>query len=426
VGEKEGGRLIDGMGTALLADVPAMATSGQEATSQLDAPSLEVAKNASCADAGLFQSFYMGGFECATHRRRDHAQVDVLSETNHDSRAAEDYRLLAEAGVRTVRDGLRWHRIEREPGVYDWSSLLPMLDAAHATGTQVLWDLCHWGVPYDLDPFSDAFAPRFAAFARAAATVIRDRRVWAGIAGPAIYCAINEISFWAWVGGDVEHFHPHGAGRGPELKQRLVTAAVAAIRAVRSVDPAARFVQAEPIIHISPDDVKPEDAEFSAAHTASQFEAWDMVAGLRDPELGGSADLLDVVGVNYYWNNQWIHEGDRTPPGHHQHRPLHEMLQALWERYGRPIIITETGAEASAAVGWLGYISAEVRQARRLGVPVLGICLYPVMDYPGWDDDRHCQCGLIEVAEDWSSRRLRADLVEEIRAQQNTLDMLAQ
>ncbi len=83
--------------------------------------------------------------------------------------------------------------------------------------------------------------------------------------------------------------------------------------------------------------------------------------------------------------------------------------------------MTETGAEAGAAVGWFGYIAAEVRQAQRLGVPILGICLYPVMDYPGWDDERHCSCGLIEVATDWSDvskRSLRSDLVVEMQAQQ--------
>ncbi len=146
-----------------------------------------------------------------------------------------------------------------------------------------------------------------------------------------------------------------------------------------------------------------------------------MTAGRSNPELGGSEELLDILGVNYYWNNQWIHNGERTPPGHRQHRPLHKMLQDLWTRYRRPIVITETGAEADAAFGWLGYVAAEVRQARRLGVPVAGICLYPVMDYPGWDDERHCGCGLIEIAEGWSARRLRQDLMEEVRIQSSLI-----
>jgi hypothetical protein len=199
------------------------------------------------------------------------------------------------------------------------------------------WDLCHWGVPTDLDPFSEAFSVRFAAFAGATARVVQIENQRAGIAVPPIYCPINEISFWAWVGGDVEHFHPYGEGRGAELKKQLVLASILATQAVLAEDPRARFVQAEPIIQISPDDDKPEDAEGAERHTASQFEAWDMLTGRRDPELGGSEELLDVLGINDYWNNQWIHDGERTPPGHHQHRPLHLMLQDLWTRYGRSI-----------------------------------------------------------------------------------------
>ncbi len=362
------------------------------------------------------RSFFLGGFECATHRRRDGKRVDVIARTDHDGQCATDYRLLHEVGIHTVRDGLRWHLIEVQPGVYDWSSLLPTLDTALHTGTQVIWDLCHWGVPEDLDPFSEAFGERFAHFAAAAA------RFWradaAGQTAPTLLCPVNEISFWSWVGGDEEHFFPYRKAQGAALKHSLVRAAIWAAKAIREVDPSARFIQPEPIIQVSPDRRKPEDREFTARYTEAQYEVWDMLAGQREPQLGGDASLLDVIGVNYYWNNQWIHKGDRTPLGDPQHRSLHRQLLALWERYGRPILITETGAEGEAAAGWLGYVAAEVRQALRDGVPILGVCLYPVMDYPGWDDDRHCRCGVIALSDDWTKRSLHEDLVAELAVQQ--------
>ena len=370
---------------------------------------------------GLFKSFFMGGFECATHKRRDRTQIDVIRCTRHDAHVAEDYALLRAAGVGTVRDGLRWHLIEQTAGVYDWSSFMPMLEASLATGTQVIWDLCHWGVPAGLDIFSDDFVVRFAAFAGAAAKLIRSRS-----GAVPFYCAVNEISFWSWVGGDVETFHPHRRDSGDELKRHLVAAALAGMRAVRAVDPRARFVQAEPIINIVADREENEPAVIDAArHTASQFETWDMIRGDMAEELGGSPEMLDLIGVNYYWNNQWVHGGEKATLGNHYHKPLHVMLRELWARYGRPILITETGAEALGGYGWLGYVSAEVRQARREGVPVEGICLYPVMDYPGWDDERHCHCGLIEVDEEWQERWLREDLVAEVRAQQSAMGVEA-
>ncbi len=38
----------------------------------------------------LFQSFFIGGFECATHRRRDGRRLDLLAATQHDVNAAAD------------------------------------------------------------------------------------------------------------------------------------------------------------------------------------------------------------------------------------------------------------------------------------------------------------------------------------------------
>ncbi len=370
------------------------------------------------ATPALFNSFFLGGFECATHRRRDRTRIDVLATTHHDSCAAEDYMLLAQSGVRTVRDGLRWHLIETVAGIYDWSSFLPQLDAALATRTQVIWDLCHWGVPDGLDPFSPEFVTRFAAFAAAAATLIRDRQTAGGLSGPTFFCPVNEVSFWSWVGGDIEHFAPYGKGRGHEFKRNLIRASISAMRAIRAACFDARFIQAEPVIRIVADPARPEDAAAIRAHSDAQFEAWDMLSGRNEPELGGSTDFLDVLGVNFYWNNEWIHEGERTPPGHALHRPLHILLAELHERYHRPLLISETGTESAAAVGWLGYISAEVRAAQRLGVPILGVCLYPISDYPGWDDSRHAPCGLLELSADYITRTLRQDLLAELTVQQ--------
>ena len=95
------------------------------------------------------------------------------------------------------------------------------------------------------------------------------------------------------------------------------------------------------------------------------------------------------------------------------------MLVELSDRYHRPIIVSETGAEAGSDIGCLGYMHAEVRQAQRQGAQILGLCIYPVMDYVGWDDQRHCPCGLIEVTPDWQQRRLRPGLVAEVLLQES-------
>ena len=54
-------------------------------------------------------------------------------------------------------------------------------------------------------------------------------------------------------------------------------------------------------------------------------------------------------------------------------------------RYGRPLMISETGAVGVNRQGWLQHVGGEVRMALRRGVPVEEPYLYPIMDHPGWD-----------------------------------------
>jgi len=363
---------------------------------------------------GLLGSFFVAGFECSSHRRRDGRRLDLLAATRHDELAAQDYRRVLAHGMRGVRDGLRWHLIEgAAPGRYDWSSFLPMLRAARDTGVQVVWDLCHYGWPDDLDIWRPEFVDRFAKFAEAAARVVREETD-----SVPFYCPVNEISFWAWAGGDVGKFGPATRGRGDELKRQLVRASIAGIEAVRGVDPRARIVHADPIINIVPRSPRPADERAAREFHRAQYEAFDMLSGRLAPELGGRPDYLDVVGVNFYSDNQWTLRGPTIGLGHHLYRPFRSMLAEVHARYGRPVLIAETGAEGTARAAWLHYVASEVRAALADGVPVEGICLYPVVEYPGWENDRHCQVGLLGVPGGDGRRGVCDPLADELQRQQ--------
>lgn len=361
----------------------------------------------------LFNSFFLGGFECSSHRRADGRRLDLLAGTGHDRWPAEDYAALQRYGIRTVRDGLRWHLIERRPGEYDWSSFLPQLRAAQATGTQVIWDLCHYGWPDDLDIWQPRFVERFARFAAAAAQRVRDEST-----GVAFYAPINEISFWAWAGGDRELINPMARGRGAELKHQLIRASIAAIEAIRGVDPLARFVQVDPAIHVRAGNDRPGPQREAENARQGQFEAWDMLCGKAWPGLGGRPEYLDILGINYYSNNQWYLGGPTIERGHPDYRPFVGILSEIHQRYGRPLLVAETGAEGDLRGDWLRYVSEQVGLAQQRGVPVEGICLYPVLDYPGWDDERHCPTGLLGFADAAGRREVHSGLADELRLQQ--------
>jgi hypothetical protein len=312
-----------------------------------------------------------------------------------------------------VRDGLRWHLIESSPGRYDWSSFLPMLRAAQGAGVQVIWDLCHYGWPDDIDIWSPEFVDRFARFAGAAARIVRDETD----AVP-FYCPVNEISFWAWAAGDAGKFLPATHGRAGELKRQLVRAAISGIEAVWAVDRRARIAHSDPIINVISGSDEPRHREAAHGYHCSQFEARDMLAGRLAPELGGRPEYLDVVGVNFYSDNQWILGGPTVEFGNPRYRPLRELLAETWRRYERPLFIAETGAEGTTRAAWLYYVCGEVRAAIEDGVPVEGICLYPVVDYPGWENERHCEVGLLCRADEAGHRAVYAPLAEEIERQQ--------
>jgi beta-glucosidase/6-phospho-beta-glucosidase/beta-galactosidase len=384
------------------------------------------------ADGAIFQSFWMGGFECSTHRlprrkalgRFAGVRLDLTTATRHDEFAYQDYARMQDVGMRTARDGVRWHLIEKTSGSYDFSSLVPMLRAARRTETQVIWDLLHYGWPDWLNIWGAAFVDRFARFARAVAGVILEET-----GGPVYVTPVNEISFVSWGGGDAGFLNPFAKGRGPELKAQLVRAAIAAIQAVREVDPGARICHAEPIIHIAADPDHPEEAPAAEAYRQAQYQAWDMIGGRLWPELGGRPEYLDVLGGNYYSNNQWIHQdpnlppsrrrkNNLLPPSHPLHRPVREMLQEVYERYRRPLFIAETGIEGDARPSWLRYIGQEARAAAAAGVQLEGLCLYPIIDYPGWGDDRHCYSGLWGYADDEGRREIYEPLAEELAHQQ--------
>jgi beta-glucosidase/6-phospho-beta-glucosidase/beta-galactosidase len=359
----------------------------------------------------MFRSFMLGGFECSTHRLPTGKRLDLISSTRHDEFAASDYRLLQQYGMLTARDGVRWHRIEQTSQRYDFSSALPMFAAARDTGMQVIWDLWHYGWPDHIDIFSPAFIDRFRDFAAETA-----RRMSDYDPSPLI-SPINEISFFSWAGGEGGIFNPFAKQRGDEMKRQLVRASIEGIHAMRAVNPSIRICQIDPIINVVPRSQREEDLRNAEEYRCSQFEAWDMILGRAQPELGGQDDLIDAIGVNYYIHNQFVWQGPLIVPSDPRYRHVGLMLQEVYERYRRPVFVAETGIEDDTRPAWLRYMSREVLTALAAGVPVEGLCLYPILNHPGWDDDRHCYNGLFDYADDTGHRDVFTPLADEVARQ---------
>ena len=361
----------------------------------------------------MFRSFLQAGFESSSHKNCQGRRLDLIRTTRHEHFAKSDYQRLNDFGINTVRIAARWYLIEEHPGNYDFQTLAVLLQAADDTDTEVLLDLLHFGWPDHVDVFGTEFAESFARFTLALVRFLKRAGHQCKIFAP-----VNEISFLSWAGGDVAALNPHTIGRGSELKRNLVRAAAQASEVLLNELATVRLISPEPAVHIVGEpDVAGSESE-AAFFNEAQFQAWDMLSGKTAPELGGRPEYLDILGVNFYDRNQWVHNGATLRPGDSRYRPFRDILREIWTRYERPLFVAETGTENEARRSWFRYVCQEVRGALGAGVPVEGICLYPILNHPGWDDDRHCQNGLFDDPAACGDRQLYVPLAEEILEQQ--------
>jgi len=373
---------------------------------------------------GIFSTFFMAGFECSTFVWKDGERKDYVVRTGHDAHLKADYERVKQLGIGVVREAIRWPSVERGGrGVYDWSTVEPVLDCVEACRIEPIWDLCHYGIPDGCDPFAVDCADRFAAYCAAAAELVAARTL-----PPRFFTPINEITFFSAAASDMGWMYPFAKGRYAELKRALCRMAIAGVRAIRSVDPSARMVHVDPIVHeVAPRD-RPDlaDEAWDKAYREA-YEAWDMLAGALAPELGGSPEVLDIVGVNSYFFSQAEHQPDGSReilgPRDARRRPLGELLLYAWERYGRPIIIGETSGYQDTRADWLRMTMEESMKALNSGIDLQGACLYPCVDIPDWNTGEWARIGVYDVGDAATLERRPCDpYIAELRRWQKILD----
>ncbi|HPU49971.1 MAG TPA: glycosyltransferase, partial [Burkholderiaceae bacterium] len=85
--------------------------------------------------------------------------------------------------------------------------------------------------------------------------------------------------------------------------------------------------------------------------------------------------------------SQWEVGSERRLDWHRRdvrRMPLAALMAEVWRRYERPMLLAETSHVGMGRASWLHDVAHQVRAARAAGLPVLGICLYPLTDRPDW------------------------------------------
>jgi len=378
---------------------------------------------------GIFPTFFISGFECSTFLWKDQGRRNLIRETQHDTQAQEDYEILRKLGIAVAREGIPWPLVDQR-GTYDFSCLDGIIEAMNWAQVLPIWDLCHYGYPDHLDPFSEEFTAAYAAYCRAAAQYVVAR-----VHGPHFFTPINEITFFSFIGGEWGWVAPYKNTKEDRFRLRLALckAAIAGVKAIREVDPEARMIHIDPLVQVVAPRDRPDLIEAAHHETyVDTFLAWDILYGKEHPELGGSPEILDIVGANNYSFGQmeYREQGPHQALEPHDDRiqPLCDLLKLVWERYRRPMIIAETSGMADGRAAWLKDVMDESLAAVAQGMDMHGVCLFPTVDMPDWHTGEWLHNGIVDLVEEGGHlRRVPNEAyVEEIHRWQKVLNRVTE
>ena len=149
------------------------------------------------------------------------------------------------------------------------------------------------------------------------------------------------------------------------------------------------MIHIDPLINVVPPRDRPDLAEAARRETYDDANlAFDIVGGLRYPELGGTPEILDIVGLNNYSFGQMEYRESgphaALEPGDDRIRPLSDLIEEAWQRYDRPVIVAETSGLGGGRSDWLNDVVQESLAAVNRGVDLHGVCLFPAVDMPDW------------------------------------------
>ena len=362
---------------------------------------------------------FFAGFE-STYQPA--AGVDALEVTAHAEHWAHDLDSVLAAGVRHLRYPLRWQRIEREPGVFDWDETDRVLSRLQEHDAVPVVDLVHHTTYPDWlsDGFRGAdFGP---AYVRYAEQVAR-RYPWL----PA-YTLFNEPFATLFLAGHEALWPPYDRGL-PGLRRLLRSVLPAIVEAAacwRELLPGAHHVWVDTAEHHTATGPGLAHAELA---NDRRHVVLDLALGhdldLARPflrrlvEHDGAALLdlprlrVDLLGLDYYSHSEWYYDDQ----GSHAPSPRPVGLAAVAEyyarRYGLPLMLSETNLRGAPSdrTSWLRYTLEQYELALSRGVPLHGYCWFPQVDSTDWDSllarcaGRADPVGVLSLEPDGTRRR---------------------
>jgi beta-glucosidase len=338
--------------------------------------------------------------------RKGHRALDEYELLGHYAHWREDLALGKELGVKALRWGVPWYKVEPESGRFDWSwtdQVIPYL--VNDLGISPIVDLMHYGCPFWLkrEFASPSYPARVAAYSFAFAERYRDLVKW--------YTPLNEPIINSLMCGMRGLWPPYLKGESGYIRilLQLARGIIKTVNAIREADPDSVMfhVEATGMTRTARQDL----AVLAHEEKHRGYICYDLVSGrvghdhllfswlVRNgaspddlDELASHGIDLDVLGMNFYpqWSTKLMYIDKRGRLAFSDTEPegggFMELISDYYDRYRVPIMITETSAIGSDEIReqWLDSSVAMIKTLRSQGVPMIGYTWFPLFTMIDW------------------------------------------
>jgi Beta-glucosidase/6-phospho-beta-glucosidase/beta-galactosidase len=331
--------------------------------------------------------------------------LDEFELTEHSLHWKSDLEALRDLGSTSVRYGVNWPLVHVAPDEFDWTVLDERLGyATSELGLTVVADLVHYGTPTWLagsfaDPgYPDAVARFAGAFASRYRGIVDHITPLNEPLTTASFCGLRGVWPPALTGWD----------GWTTVVLGIVVGVSRSIAAVRQANPHAVIVHVEAATlyqtmvseleghasELASLGMLPTDLLLGRVDPSHELYGWLIENGATARQLESlRADVpeIDLLGVNYYpdLSPRTLTHADgivsqvATNLGEDG---LATSLTRFAERYGLPMLITETSIEGDDDVRttWLEDSVRRVNELRTDGMDLRGYTWWPIMDFVDW------------------------------------------
>lgn len=323
-------------------------------------------------------------------------RVDEMEKCGHYKLWRDDFDLVTETGIDTLRYGPAFYKVHEGPGKYDWAFVDETFAYMKKKGIVPIVDLCHFGLPDWLGDFQNPEFPYFfAEYARAFALRFKYLR---------FYTPVNEIFIAAAFSGQYGWWNECKSDDRSFVTalKNLCKANVLAMQAILEIQPDAVFIQSESSEYFHPE--TPDCDPLASFLNQKRFLSLDLTYGYpisivmyeyllangmsKEEYRWFENNLIKgscVMGNDYYITNEHMVHEDGSTSAAGEIFGYYVITQQYYNRYKLPVMHTETNIAEPNAVRWLQTQWANVRRLKRDGIPIYGFTWYSLTDQVDWD-----------------------------------------